>query len=308
MPPGAVLAETEAGPALSARRSPSTRGTCSTPTARRPGPGGGPRGRDARRLGLQFAPHALRADADVVTKAVTAPAGDGRAGDALSYADEELRANATIVLAAVKVAPQALQHAAPELLADRKFAERAVKLDWRCLASVSKELRADKKLVESALKQSADALALRGRRGAEGRPRRCQEGWFSVVSRARGANEGRRPRGREAERRGAPVRRRRVLTARQGRRRGREEAGSRARGRRRRRRVSVVLIYMIVLTSSHRQPPRRRRAGPVAVRHARLLVVVAEGRVLRRRRLEGLRPAAVPGEERAAGRRLERRA
>ena len=34
-----------------------------------------------------------------------------------------------------------------------------------------------------------------------------------------------------------------------------------------------------------------------------LLVVVAEGRVLRRRRLEGLRPAAVPGEERAAGRR-----
>ena len=40
---------------------------------------------------LQFAPHALRADAEVVTKAVTAPAGDGRAGDALAYADEELR-------------------------------------------------------------------------------------------------------------------------------------------------------------------------------------------------------------------------
>ena len=40
-----------------------------------------------------------------MTKAVTAPAGDGRAGDALSYADEELRADATIVLAAVKVAP-----------------------------------------------------------------------------------------------------------------------------------------------------------------------------------------------------------
>ena len=109
---------------------------------------------------LQFAPHALRADADVVSKAVTAPAGDGTAGDALSYADEELRADATIVLAAVKVAPQALQHAAPELLADRKFAERAVKLDWRCLASVSKDLRSDKKLVEGALKQSADALAL----------------------------------------------------------------------------------------------------------------------------------------------------
>ena len=99
---------------------------------------------------LQFAPHALRADADVVTKSVTAPAGDGRAGDALSYADEELRANATIVLAAVKVAPQALQHAAPELLRDRSFAEKAIKISWKSLAFVSKDLRADKKLLEAA--------------------------------------------------------------------------------------------------------------------------------------------------------------
>ena len=107
---------------------------------------------------LQFAPHALRADGEVVTKAVTAPA-DGRA-DALSYADEELRGDATIVLAAAKASPAALQHAAPELLNDRKFAEAAIKSDWKCLAFVSAELRADKKLVEGALKQSADVLAL----------------------------------------------------------------------------------------------------------------------------------------------------
>ena len=228
-----------------------------------------------------------------------------------------------MVLAAAKVAPQALQHAAPELLADRKFAEKAVKLDWRCLASVSKDLRADKRLVEAALKQSADALALTP---LDAEPKvalvavkkdglalcHCRPSAQTkdvVLAAVKQNVEALQFVADESLLRDkdvvAAAKKRGVVLE------GDDEDDLRP--ARERMTGSVAIAASRATTrradiGSHREAPRRRRAGPVAVRHARLLVVVAEGRVLRRRRLERLRPAAVPGEERAAGRRFQRRA
>ena len=68
---------------------------------------------------------------------ITAPAGDGRAGDRPIPTRRGLPRERDCVLAAVKVIPRPCSTRVAQLLADRKFAEKAVKLDWRCLASVA---------------------------------------------------------------------------------------------------------------------------------------------------------------------------
>ena len=128
-------------------------------------------------IGLKYSSEALRADRDVVIKAVK------QAGLALEFASEELRADKEVVIAAMQQNYRAIKFAAnelkrdedvimsvleeqfgvlrfadPEIFESRDFMEECIELHWQALQYAPKSLRSDRDFVMLAAKQDFKAL------------------------------------------------------------------------------------------------------------------------------------------------------
>lgn len=104
---------------------------------------------------LRRAPHHVRADRDVILRAVE------MRGRALRYAAAELRADRDVVLAAVRQEGDALQYAAPQLKADRDIVLLAVSRSPSSLLHAADELQRDRDFVLKALKADSTGSLLR---------------------------------------------------------------------------------------------------------------------------------------------------
>ena len=101
---------------------------------------------------LKDADDDLKADRSLLLAAVS------KSGTELSNALDRFRADREIVMAAVKQDGSALQYASEELCADREIVMAAVRQDGSALAHASSELRADREIVMAAVKQAGRAL------------------------------------------------------------------------------------------------------------------------------------------------------
>mgnify|MGYP001208434180 FL=1 len=101
---------------------------------------------------LQDADEKLKADKEVVLAAVK------QSGSALEYANKKLKADKEVVLAAAKKYTSVLEYADKKLRANKKFILAAVKQSGYALQYAEDKLKADKEIVLIALKK--DGLAI----------------------------------------------------------------------------------------------------------------------------------------------------
>ena len=107
---------------------------------------------DNNYFSLAEADEKLKADKEVVLAAVK------QDGYAFQYADKKLRADKEIVLEAVKNTGSAIRFVDDSFKKDREIVLAAVKQEGLALQYVDKKLRADKEIVLAALKQDAYAF------------------------------------------------------------------------------------------------------------------------------------------------------
>ena len=120
----------------------------------------------------------LRAQVQAMELATISSDGSGGGGIGMAFfqhASDELRADRTVVIEAVKQNGFALEYASDELRADRTVVIEAVKQNGFALEYASDELRADRGVIEEATKTNAHAL-LQRKSGADTRGGRYQPG------------------------------------------------------------------------------------------------------------------------------------
>ena len=101
---------------------------------------------------LEYADESLKKDKEIVMAAVK------QDGYALQYADESLKKDREIVLAAVKQNCDALEYADESLKKNKEIVMAAVKQDGRALEYADESLKKNKEIVMAAVKQDGYAL------------------------------------------------------------------------------------------------------------------------------------------------------
>ncbi|MDO4485532.1 MAG: DUF4116 domain-containing protein [Bacillota bacterium] len=94
----------------------------------------------------------LRADKSLTLKAVR------EIGTLLKYASDELKADRDVVMEAVKESAEAFNYASNTLKADKQFVIEIIRNNYKCIKYVSNELKNDKDIITTAVSESPFAI------------------------------------------------------------------------------------------------------------------------------------------------------